>query len=110
MTISRVLCDPTILPGVIFIVISIPLLRGKIPMNQWYGFRIEKAFVSKENWYAINKYGAKQLILWSVLLILVGIIFLFVPTDPLLRGIPLVVIVLIAIVRTLLYARTLPEH
>ncbi len=79
-------------------------------MNQWYGFRIEKAFVSKENWYAINKYGAKQLILWSVLLILVGIIFLFVPTDPLLRGIPLVVIVLIAIVRTLLYARTLPEH
>ncbi len=77
-------------------------------MNHWYGFRIRKAFASKENWYAINHYGAKQLILGSIVLILTGIIFLFVPIDPALRGIPMVVIVLIVIVRTVLYARKLP--
>lgn len=108
MTISQILCEPTILPGILFVIISIPLLLGKIPMNNWYGFRIEKAFVSNENWYAINKYGAKQMILWSALLIMVGIVLLFVPLTPLLGVVPLIAVVLVTIGRTLSYASTLP--
>lgn len=108
ITISRVLCDPAIIPGLIFIAISIPLLRNKIPMNQFYGFRIAKSFASAENWYAINRYGAKQLIMLSVLLIIAGIIMLYVSMPPLYRVIPIALVVIIATVRTALFARKLP--
>lgn len=68
-----------IIAGAIFILISIPLLKGSIKMNDWYGMRIKKSFESDENWYKINKYGAQQLIKWSALLVLIGIATFFIP-------------------------------
>ena len=65
--------------SVIFILISIPLLKRMIPMNRWYGARFKKSFESEENWYRINAYSAKQLILWSVPLLIIGIVTLFLP-------------------------------
>ena len=59
--------------------ISIPLVRGKIYMNQTYCFRFMKSFESEENWYKINNYGGKQMIIWSILLFFIGIITLFLP-------------------------------
>ena len=102
------LCEPNIISGILFIGISIPLLRGKIPMNGSYGFRIRKAFASDDNWYAINKYGAKQLVIWSSLVVAAGVVLLFVPIPPILRVIPLILGLTIAIARTLRYANTLP--
>ena len=63
--------------GLLFIGINIPLYKGSIKMNYWYGFRIGKAFDSEQNWYDINKYGAKRLMIWSVPIIITGIIYLF---------------------------------
>jgi len=68
-----------IVTGIIFILISLPLLKGSIKLNHWYGIRFKKSFASDENWYKINKYGSQQLIKWSVVLILIGVITLFVP-------------------------------
>jgi len=65
----------------LFIVLSIPLVKGKVPMNKMYGVRIKKAFDSEENWYKINAYGGKQLILWSVPLMLLGIATFFIPLE-----------------------------
>lgn len=65
--------------GIIFILMSLPLLKGTIKMNNWYGVRFKKSFESDENWFKINKYGSQQLIKWSVLLILIGVITLFIP-------------------------------
>lgn len=59
--------------------ISTPLVMGKIPMNWFYGIRFQKSFESEENWYKINKYGGKLLIIWSLPIFLVGVITLFVP-------------------------------
>ena len=64
--------------GVVIILISIPLYLGKVKMNGFYGFRISKAFESEQNWYLINRYGAKALMLWAMILMTVGIICLFV--------------------------------
>jgi hypothetical protein len=64
--------------GIVIIMISIPLYLGKVKMNGVYGFRIRKAFESEQNWYRINRYGARALILWAVVLMAVGIICLFV--------------------------------
>ena len=64
--------------GIVIILISIPLYLGKVKMNGVYGFRIRKAFESEQNWYRINRYGARALMLWALILMAVGIICLFV--------------------------------
>ena len=63
------------------ILISIPMLKRKIPMNRWYGARFKKSFESEEYWYKINAYSAKQLMLWSIPLLIIGIVTLFLPLE-----------------------------
>lgn len=68
--------------GIVIIAISIPLVLEKVPMNPVYGVRFKKSYESKENWYKINKYGGKQLILWSIPLLIIGVVTLFFPSFP----------------------------
>ena len=65
----------------VMILLGIPLLMRKIPMNRWYGARFKKSFESEENWYRINAYSAKQLILWSFPLMILGMATLFLPLE-----------------------------
>lgn len=65
--------------ALLIIVLSIPLVQQKVKMNKVYGVRFKKAFESDENWYKINMYGGRQLILWSIFLIVFGIITFFLP-------------------------------
>ena len=41
--------------------------------------RIRKSLASDENWYAINRFGANQLIVYGVELFVVGIAVFFLP-------------------------------
>ncbi|MEX2579780.1 MAG: SdpI family protein [Verrucomicrobiales bacterium] len=68
------LCN--IIVGLVCIGLSVPLLRGRVKMNRWYGVRIPKAFSSEDNWYRINQYGSKALIYWCIPIILLGVIML----------------------------------
>lgn len=101
-----------IIAGLIFILVSIPLVRRKIGPNGWYGFRIAKAFESEENWYRINEYGGRQMIKWSAVIILIGVVALFIPLGPedhvlaLLFGLA-PVLILIPAIQTILWARHL---
>lgn len=70
-----------IVVSVILILVSLPMLKRKIPMNRWYGARFKKSFESDENWYNINTYSAKQLIIWSLPLLIIGIVTLFLPLE-----------------------------
>ena len=45
--------------GILFIGLSIPLIKRKIPPNDAYGFRAQAAFSSKSVWYEINEYSAR---------------------------------------------------
>jgi hypothetical protein len=65
--------------GFLIIIISIPLVQQSISMNKIYGIRFKKSFESEENWYKINVYGGKQLIIWSFPLILFGVVTFFLP-------------------------------
>ena len=64
--------------AVLMILLSIPLYRGDVKMNRLYGARFKKSFDSEENWYKINRYAAKQVIVWSIPLFLAGIAACFV--------------------------------
>ena len=46
--------------GFILIAVSIPLCLGKIKMNRFCGFRIQKAFESEENWYRSTDSGPRH--------------------------------------------------
>ncbi len=65
--------------AVLVILMAIPLLQRKVKMNRIYGVRFKKSFDSEENWYKINEYGARQLILWSIPLAMIGVLTFFLP-------------------------------
>ena len=92
--------------GIVTILISIPLYLGKVKMNGIYGFRIRKAFESEQNWYQINRYGAKALMLWAVVLMAVGIICLFAPPQYVLNTARISFIsIIIPIILTIAFSR-----
>jgi len=59
--------------AIVFAALAIPLIRGEVAMNRFYGIRIKKAFASDDNWYRINAYGGRCLAAWSVVLACVGV-------------------------------------
>lgn len=65
--------------AMLLVAVSIPLVLRKVRMNPFYGVRITKSFESEANWYALNEYGGKQLILWSVPMIIVGMLCIVFP-------------------------------
>ena len=99
---------------VLIVVLSIPLVMRKVKMNRFYGVRIPKSFSSEANWYAINAYGGRQLILWSLLPLAAGVLCFFVRIDqlnaglgPVLGGVPVMLACLITVLQVLRFARTL---
>lgn len=90
----------------ILIGVSLPLYLNKIKMNHFYGFRLRKAFESEENWYAINRYGGKVMTLWSVVIIVLGIVCLYVDPQHVLTVSKIAFLsVLVPIAQTVWYAR-----
>jgi hypothetical protein len=70
-----------VLVAVIVILLSLPLLKRRVPMNHWYGARFKKSFESENNWYQINAYSARLFILWSIPLLITGIATFFLPVE-----------------------------
>lgn len=68
--------------GLLIIGLCIPLAKGSVGPNRWYGVRLPQSYQSDEAWYAINRYGARQLIAWSSPLVVVGVVCFFLPLQP----------------------------
>jgi SdpI/YfhL protein family len=67
--------------GLLCIAMSIPLLRGSVPRNTFYGFRFRQSFGSEEQWQHVKRYGAKHLIRWSLLILVMGICTFVIPLQ-----------------------------
>jgi uncharacterized membrane protein len=48
--------------GVVFIALDVPLLRGRVPPNSWYGCRTGKTLSDEKVWYAVNRVTGRNLI------------------------------------------------
>ena len=70
-----------VLAGALVIAVCLPLLKGQIKPNALYGIRMAKSFESDENWYKMNHYGAKQMILWAGVMMAFGLAMFFLPLQ-----------------------------
>ena len=48
--------------GLLFIALGIPLLRGQVKPNSWYGCRTTKTLSNEKIWYAVNRVTGRDMI------------------------------------------------
>lgn len=65
--------------GIIFSIISIPLIKRKIKINNWYGIRLPQTMESEPVWYEVNERAGKYLFLFGILLSLLSVILYYFP-------------------------------
>ena len=98
--------------GLVLLLLSIPLLQGKIKRNYWYGFRLPSVFRSEEVWLEVNRYGAKGLLVTAVVFLIAAVGLYFWPgitldVYALLCALIFAVSITITINRTMRYNRSL---
>ena len=54
--------------GILFVAISVPLIRRSVPPNRWYGFRLRRTLEDPEVWYAVNAHLGRRLSWVGILL------------------------------------------
>ncbi len=89
----------------VIIAICIPLARGKIPPNRYYGMRFPESFASVDAWYAINRYGGRRMIVWAVPILVLGIAILFLPIAPLMASLMVPVVIVLVLIPTIMTMR-----
>lgn len=67
--------------GLLHIGLAIPLVRRCIGRNSLYGVRFPQSFQSDDAWFAINQFGGKRMIVWSIPLLVVGVVSFFLPLQ-----------------------------
>lgn len=67
--------------GLVIWLVSLPLIYRKIPMNHFYGIRIQASFASEARWYELNEFGGRCMARWSWLIIGTGLLGFFVPRE-----------------------------
>jgi hypothetical protein len=100
-----------LLVGLVTLLISLPLIYRKVPMNPFYGIRVRASFQSEQRWYDINAQGGKLFAKWSALIIVAGLIGFFVPIDIFLFYVPVAVVavllaVLMPVIQILRWAKS----
>ena len=55
--------------GVLFIALGIPLLRGRVRPNSWYGCRTEKTLSDEKVWYAVNRVTGRDIVAGGIALV-----------------------------------------
>ena len=56
--------------GMLFIGLSVPLIRERVPPNSTYGFRTAKSLSDPKVWYAINRIHGRDLLIAGALITL----------------------------------------
>jgi uncharacterized membrane protein len=100
--------------------LSIPLIRGRVKPNAWYGLRVSYTVDNPDVWYPANRYAGKLLLVYGLVLlgVTLGLPLLLDPdlmgpaADAYLTSITIVLLAGILIVLGLSwrYARKLAEE
>lgn len=91
--------------GLLIGALAIPLILGKVKMNRLYGIRFARSFESDEAWYAINRYGGRLLLLWSIPVVLSAPLAYWIPEPWLILVGSISLIYLIPCIQSYRFAR-----
>jgi uncharacterized membrane protein len=56
------------LVGILFVALSIPLIRNRVPPNRFYGFRTAKTLSDPKIWYEVNRISGNDLLIAGALI------------------------------------------
>jgi hypothetical protein len=65
-----------VVPGLLLVGLSVPLILRKVPPNRWYGFRVRWTLDNPPTWYEANAYFGKCLLAAGIAIV-VGSVALF---------------------------------
>jgi hypothetical protein len=65
--------------GLLLVVLSIPLILGKIKSNGLYGFRVKSTMENPALWYAVNTYAGWRLLATGLVTVVSAIGLYLVP-------------------------------
>lgn len=65
--------------GAILISAGIPLIRGRVRPNPWYGFRVRRTLEDPAVWYPANRYAGWQFVGLGTAVLLVATVLYLVP-------------------------------
>lgn len=96
--------------GALLVILSIPLLRGKIKPNGLYGFRVRATLENPEIWYAVNRHSAKRILASGVAIFLAAIVLYSIPNitlDQYALGVLLVFVIVFGtgLIQSVLYLK-----
>jgi uncharacterized membrane protein len=57
--------------SLLLIGLSIPMIRGRVKPNAWYGLRVSYTQDNPDVWYPANRYAGKLLLAYGLMLLLV---------------------------------------
>ena len=60
--------------GVLSIAMSIPLIKRKVKINNWYGVRLPQTMKNEEIWYEVNEKSGKHLFAFGAIIIFFSIV------------------------------------
>ena len=67
------------LSGLLLVVLSIPMMRGKVPPNAWYGVRLPATMKDEQLWHDANVFAGKCLLVAGVVWIASALVFSQIP-------------------------------
>ena len=70
-----------LVPGIMEIILSVPLILEKVKPNILYGFRVKKTLSNKEIWYKANKYMGRDMLVAGLILSIGSIGFFVFEMD-----------------------------
>jgi len=67
--------------GILFVCLSVPLIRNRIPPNRYYGFRTPKTLSDTKIWYEVNHVSGKDLFLAGAVITISSLVMLAVGQE-----------------------------
>ena len=60
--------------GLLFAGLGVPLLRGRVKPNAWYGCRTSKTLSDERVWYVVNRATGRDMILAGVIIVVSSVV------------------------------------
>jgi uncharacterized membrane protein len=86
--------------GVVFAALGVPLLRGRVRPNFWYGCRTHRTLSDERIWYAVNRVTGRDMIVGGAIIIAAALFALAAGRgmNPTARAIVLLSVMLLSVV------------